>query len=43
MKNKITLIVIAAALTMSSCKDLINPAIENNRQLDESTTVPSDA
>ena len=43
MKYKITLAVIAAVFTMSSCKDLINPAIENNRQLDESTTVPSDA
>jgi starch-binding outer membrane protein, SusD/RagB family len=43
MNKRNFIIAIAAAITMSSCKDLINPAIENNRQLDESTSIPSDA
>lgn len=43
MKNKITLIAIVAVFTMISCnKDLINPAIENNREL-EDAYLPSDA
>lgn len=42
MNKKNIIIAIAAVLIMSSCKDLINPAVENIRQLDDSY-VPSDA
>jgi hypothetical protein len=42
MKKNI-LIAIAVAFTMCSCKDLFEPAIENNRQLDATTYVPNDA
>lgn len=39
-----TMIVLAVALgALSSCKDLIKPAIENNRTLDSTIYAPSDA
>jgi starch-binding outer membrane protein, SusD/RagB family len=42
MKKNI-FIAIAATFIMSSCKDFIDPAIENNRQFDPTTITASDA
>jgi len=41
--NKKILTVLVAALLMVGCKDLIEPAQENNRQLDPSAYLPSDS
>ncbi|MCM5529335.1 RagB/SusD family nutrient uptake outer membrane protein [Parasegetibacter sp. NRK P23] len=41
--NKILSILLAAVVLLSGCKDLIEPAIENNRQLDPADYVPGDA
>ncbi|HEY1113553.1 MAG TPA: RagB/SusD family nutrient uptake outer membrane protein [Chitinophagaceae bacterium] len=42
MKKNI-IIVIAAACMLSGCKKIFEPAIENNRQLDEENYIPSDS
>ncbi|MGV3768322.1 MAG: RagB/SusD family nutrient uptake outer membrane protein [Chitinophagaceae bacterium] len=41
--NKLLSILFAAAVFLSGCKDLIEPAIENNRQLDPAAYLPADA
>jgi hypothetical protein len=41
--NKKIIIAICAAFIMTGCKDLIEPAQENNRQLDPNAYLPSDA
>ena len=42
MKKNI-IIAIAAAFLISGCKKIFEPAIENNRQLEENAYIPSDA
>lgn len=42
MKRSIILL-LAAVLLLASCKDLIEPDIENNRELDPETYLPNDA
>ncbi len=42
MKRSI-IILLASVLFLSSCKDLLEPAIENNRQLDPDDYIPNDA
>jgi hypothetical protein len=41
--KKYILLGLAGVITLSGCKDLMKPNIENNRQLDSSTYIPSDA
>ncbi|GAA0552735.1 RagB/SusD family nutrient uptake outer membrane protein [Chitinophaga japonensis] len=41
--NKVILTLLAAVFILSGCKDLIDPAMENNRQLDPDAYHPSDA
>lgn len=41
--NKKIIIALCAAFIMTGCKDLIEPAQENNRQLDPNAYLPSDA
>jgi hypothetical protein len=41
--NKSLLILLAFVFTLSGCKDLIEPAIENNRELNPESFLPNDA
>jgi starch-binding outer membrane protein, SusD/RagB family len=41
--NKKIFIAIAAAFIMTGCKDLFEPAIENNREFDATTLMPNDS
>ncbi len=43
MMNKGILTILACILLLTSCQDLIEPAQENNRQLDPSAYLPSDS
>ena len=42
MKRSI-IILLASVFLLGSCKDLLDPAIENNRQLDPDGFIPNDA
>ena len=43
MNKSILKVMVCATVLLAGCQDLIEPAIENNRQLDASAYIPSDS